>query len=71
MNYKFQVGDLVEVEPSLAGPGGLALITGRRHNPRRVHRHSNGNEYTVLLVTGEEHKEYPELLTKVSESNEL
>ena len=71
MNYKFQVGELVEVEPSLAGPGGLALITGRWHNPRGDHRYSNGNEYTVLLVTGEEHKEYPELLTKVSENNEL
>ena len=46
MNYKFQVGDLVEVEPSLAGPGGLALITGRWHNPRGDHRYSNGNEYT-------------------------
>jgi hypothetical protein len=66
MKYKFQVGDLVEVEPSLGDRGGLALITGRWHNPRHRRRHHSGNEYTVLLVIGEERKEYQELLTKVS-----
>ena len=52
-------------------PGGLALITGRRKMKRPLTPSWRGEIYTVSLVTGEEYEEHGELLTKVSESNEV
>jgi hypothetical protein len=61
MNYKFQVGDLVEVDPDDLHPrGGLALITG-------ISPLTGVGWYTILLATGEEYAEHGELLTKVGE----
>ena len=63
MNYKFQVGELVEVVPGVSGlvPPVLALVTDR------TYLHGAGGEvYTLLLPDGSEYEAPRDDLTKVS-----
>ncbi len=62
MNYKFQVGELVKVNRS------LALVIGRRPVPRAAYgERCEGELYTLLLPGGERVSAISHSLTKVGE----
>jgi hypothetical protein len=61
MNFKFQVGELVKVNDS------LALVIGRRAVRRAAYgERCEGELYTLLLPGGERVSAIPHSLTKVN-----
>ena len=68
MNYKFKVGDLVE----MIGSGYLALVTARRRQAPVDRPNSPEEIYTLLFTrTGVQCDKVGHIMRKAGESNEV
>ena len=67
MNYKFQIGDLVE----MIGSGHLALVTARRRQAPVDRPNSPEEIYTLLFHGIGERDKVGSILRKAGESNEV
>ena len=67
MNYKFQIGDLVE----MIGSGHLALVTARRRQAPVDRPNSPEEIYTLLFHGIGEQDKVGSILRKAGESNEV